>query len=789
MYEILLTRIFSVTMGYHFAFMAVSIAMFGMTVGALIVYLFPARFPDENIYTILAKNSFYFSLTTLLSFLFHIFVPFIHGLSIIGFTVTALTYTVICVPFVFSGICISLLLTRFPENVNKLYASDLIGASIGCIIVVAALNFTGGPTSVFIAAFFSGLAALLIKKGKQKNKFITVYIIVIALFAGVHTYFVSNNNPLIRVYWERGQFAEKPLYEKWNSFSRVSIDGDSTEFQVPFGWGLSNKYDRSKKVQQLMLNIDAHSTTVLSKFNGDTSKLVHLKYDVSNLAHYLRRNSDVLIIGSGGGRDILSSLAFGQKSVLGIEINKDMISALNGNFGGFTGHLDKYPNVEFVGDEARSYLQRLEKKFDIIQVSVIDNWSASSSGAFVLTENALYTIQTWSLLLNRLSDNGILTVTRFYRSKPAELYRLINMSSDALEKAGIGDLRKHIMLIKCQQEERKADKSGTGTILISKKPFTESDIKIVDSLSAMFEFEKVLTPGVVTDSVFAELTLPFKQRTEIVNNFPIDITTPTDDKPFFFHLLNFTDAAKVSFWKEWDMGFNVKAIFILFSLTATMFVLSVICIVFPLYKTKSLPQFKGKIVLKGTFWYFVFFASIGFGFLFIEVSQIQRLNIYLGHPIYSITAALSTLLLASGLGSYFSGKYLNTNSKYKTAFNVLLGIILLFGLNTNMIIFSTNSLSTVIRIIIAVCMLFPLGLLMGIAFPLGMKLVRPGLEGIKPWLWGINGVTSVYATVITVLISMTWGISVSYWTGFLFYVLAAVSAIRIMKKLSEPGLP
>ncbi|HJY63629.1 MAG TPA: class I SAM-dependent methyltransferase [Ignavibacteria bacterium] len=769
-------------MGYHFAFMAVSIAMFGMTVGALIVYLFPARFPDENIFAVLAKNSFYFSLTTILSFLYHIFVPFIHGLSILGFTVTALTYTVICVPFIFSGICISLLLTRFPENVNKLYASDLIGASLGCIIVVAALNFTGGPTSIFIAAFFSALASLVISNGKQKKSFIISYIIVIVLFAGIHTYFVANNQPLIRIYWERGEYAEKPLYEKWNSFSRVSIDGDSTEFQVPFGWGLSNKYDRSKKVQQLMLNIDAHSTTVLSKFNGDTSKLVHLKYDVSNLVHYLRRSSDVLIIGSGGGRDVLSSLVFGQKSVLGIEINKDMISALNSDYGSFTGHLDKYPNVEFVGDEARSYLQRLDRKFDIIQVSVIDNWSASSSGAFVLTENALYTIQTWRLLLSRLSDNGILTVTRFYRSKPAELYRLVNMSSDALEEIGIGDLRQHIMLIKCQQEERKADNSGTGTILISKKPFTEADNKIIDSLAAVFEFEKVLTPGSATDSVFAQLTLPSKQRTEIVNNFPIDISSPTDDEPFFFHLLNFTDAANVKFWKEWDMGFNVKAIFILFSLTVTMFFLTVICIIYPLYKTKSLPQLKGKINLKGSFLYFVFFASIGFGFLLIEISQIQRLNIYLGHPIYSITAALSTLLLASGLGSYFSGKYLNSNKKIKSAFFTLLGLIILFGLLTNTIIYATNSLSTIVRIMIAVCMLFPIGLLMGIAFPLGMRLVKTGLEGIKPWLWGINGVTSVYATVITVIISMSWGISASYWTGFLFYVLAAVSVFKIINQ-------
>jgi predicted membrane-bound spermidine synthase len=230
------------------------------------------------------------------------------------------------------------------------------------------------------------------------------------------------------------------------------------------------------------------------------------------------------------------------------------------------------------------------------------------------------------------------------------------------------------------------------------------------------------------------------------------------------------------------MGFNVKAIFILFSLTVTMFVLTLLCILYPLYKTKSLPlapSVRGNFALKGSMWYFIFFAAIGFGFLLIEISQIQRLNIYLGHPIYSITVALSTLLLASGLGSFLSGKFLDSRN-YRHAIIGLVGIIIIFGLITNSIIYSTNSSPTYLRIIISICMLFPLGLLMGIAFPLGMNLVRTELENIKPWLWGINGVTSVYATIIAVVISMSWGISSSYWAGFGFYVVAGISVFRIL---------
>jgi hypothetical protein len=778
MYEILLTRIFSVTMGYHFAFMAVSLAMFGMTAGAIFVYIYPNKFPAENINTIIARYAFYFSIATIISFLLHLFIPFIHGMSVVGIAVTVFTYAEISVPFIFSGVCITLLLTRFPLSVNKLYASDLVGASIGCVLVVLVLNISGGPTGVFITALFSGLASLFFLKSSGFKKTVLVYTLLVGAFGIFHTVLVQNNSPLLRLYWIRGEWAEKPLLEKWNSFTRVSIDGDSTKYEVPFGWGLSNKYDRSRKIRQLMLNIDAHSTTVLSHFNGDTSELSHLKYDVSNLAHYLRKNSDVMIIGSGAGRDILSCLAFGQKSVLGIEINKDMIKAINRDFGDFTGHLDKYPNVEFVGDEARSYIQRLDKQYDIIQVSVIDNWSAAASGAFVLTENALYTVETWKLLLSRLKPDGILTVTRFYRAKPIEHYRLINISADALNEAGITDIRKHVMLIKCQQQERIEDKSGTGTILISKKPFTEQDLKTVDSLNKYFEFESIISPSHVQDSVFSILTSSKEERKKLNDNFPVDITSPSDNKPFFFHYMNFRDLFNTALWKNWDMAFNAKAVFILLTLAGTMAGLSFLCVVIPLKLTAK------KVSLKGMFPYFAFFTFIGLGFMLVEISQIQHLNIFLGHPTYSIAAALFTLLISSGIGSYLSGA--NNRDIKKAAllrFGILLIVLALFGLFTPHIIDAFRSESTPVRILVAIFILFPLGLFMGMAFPVGMKLASQKSPEVTPWLWGINGVMSVLATVLSIIIAMSYGISASYWTGAFCYLIAVVAFLSISKKI------
>ncbi|MGH2575156.1 MAG: hypothetical protein ACRDFC_05580 [Ignavibacteria bacterium] len=791
MYEILITRIFSVTMGYHFAFMAVSIAMFGMTVGAILVYLFPKFFVSGRIKIHLTYSALLFSITIIASFLIHLFIPFKHSLSVSGFSIIAVTYTVISVPFVFSGICVCLLLTRFTEYVNKLYASDLSGASLGCILVVIVINISGGPTAVFFTSFVAALSALFFAYNELNRRLIKIiifYSFLVGTFAVVHTVLVINQNPILRLYWIRGEYAEKPLYEKWNSFSRVSIDGDSSKLEVPFGWGLSNTYDRNKKVKQLMLNIDAHSTTVLSAFDGNIKNLEHLKYDVSNIVHYLRKESDVLIIGSGGGRDVLSSLLFEQKSILGIEINQDMIRAITNDFGNFTGHLDKYPNVRFVGDEARSYLQRLNEKFDIIQVSVIDNWPATSSGAIVLTENALYTMETWRLFLDRLKPNGILTITRFYRKKPAEIYRLVSMSASALKEIGIENPRKHIIVLKCSQIERQKDHSGTSTILVCKSPFKPDDINVVNEVSNSMEFETVLSPAASIDSNFVIIASGREQQEDFIKNFPVDIKPPTDDKPFFFHLLKFSDMFNVQFWKEWDMAFNVKAIFILSSLLVTMLLFTVLCIIIPIRLTAK------RVSLKGAMPLFVFFAGIGFGFMLVEISQIQRLNIFLGHPTYSLSAALFTLLLSSGIGSYVSEKRMvrsqsgvgerEKNFKKFVYVNLflLLTSLLIFGIFTPYIITAFREYETSVRIIIAVLILFPAGLFMGTAFPLGIKLASSKNNVITPWLWGINGVTSVTASVIAIVIAMSSGISMSFWAGFFCYLIAAVSVLRAVKQ-------
>src|SRR5207247_1928107 len=263
---------------------------------------------------------------------------------------------------------------------------------------------------------------------------------------------------------------ERPLYEKWNSFSRIRVRPSPTA--NPLGWGLSPAFRPARPVRQLILDIDAGAATVLTEFHGNLEEVQHLRYDVTSLAHYLRRGARVLVIGAGGGRDVLAALVFDQTSVVGVEINEEILRAVTETFGDFTGHLERDPRVHFVNDEARSYIARQRERYDIIQASLIDTSAATAAGAFVLTENSIYTADAWKVFLDHLAPGGILTFSWFYFTDlPAEMYRLTSLARAALLERGIRDVRAHVVLVR-----QKTTGKRVGTILVSPDPLPADDL-------------------------------------------------------------------------------------------------------------------------------------------------------------------------------------------------------------------------------------------------------------------------------------------------------------------------
>ncbi len=783
-YEILLTRVFSVTMWYHYAFVAVSLALFGTTVGAILVYVSPGTFSRERTSQHLALSALLFGISSLTSLGAHLMMP-VDGARMQ--VILIFTFLVIAVPFVFSGICVSLALTRFPDKVSALYAADLSGAACGGLLFIYLLRVTDAPGAAFVVAALGCAAAAFFASAEERKGVLRIAVasgLALAVLGAVQSILVHQEHPLLRLTWAKGQREAQTLYEKWNSFSRIRVSGDPNVPGAPAGWGLSPRYDTGHKVRQLALTIDASAATWLTAFDGDVQTLGHLRYDITNIAHYVRHDAKVLVVGSGGGRDILSALAFGQRSVVAVEINRNIIDAVNGRFGQFTGHLDRDPRVTFVNDEARSYIARQRDRFDIIQISLIDTWAATSAGAFVLTENSLYTRDAWTLFLQRLSPRGVLSVSRWYfRDRPSEVYRLATLATTALERSGVVDPRSHIVIARNLSPSGNRNKpDGIGTILVSRSPFSKADLDVLGAEARTMQFDLVLTPRAALDPTFA--TIASGSNLEAFTaRFPINIAPPTDDSPFFFHMLRLRDVFNPGIWLPGERNINVSAVATLGTLLILVIVLTALCIVVPLVLTTRGSPIHGDASL------FAFFASIGLGFMLVEISQMQRLIIFLGHPTYSLSVVLSTLLLASGLGSYLTGKTGRRGASTAGSMQLaaLLGLLVLFGTVTPRAIAMFGEATTPIRILVAAGVLFPLGLGMGMAFPLGMKIASARCGNLTPWFWGINGAMSVCASVLAVAIALNWGIAAAFWSGVACYAVAALALVMAGREAVAPA--
>ncbi len=769
-YEVLLTRIFSVTMWYHFAFAAISVAMLGMTVGALIVYLRPQWFPAESAKSQLALTALLLPRIILVSFLTQLSIPFRVAPSLVAVYAIAFTYVVIAVPFVVSGVVVCLALTRFPRDVGMLYAADLVGAAIGCVLLVWILEITDGPTAVLVICALAALGALAfaLDTDRLKLRRWSTWLAVLFLVAAAgHTVLVWRQEGILRILYNKTDIDYRPLYERWNSYSRVRVSGDPNQPEEPYAWGLSPTFPKVKRFYQLHLDIDNAAGTVLTKDTGHPENVEHLKYDVTNIGYNIRPNARVLVIGVGGGRDILSALLFGASEVTGVELNRNILDTINGRFGDFTGHLDRNPRVRFVNDEARSYVARQHTRYDFMQISLIDTWAATAAGAFVLSENSLYTVEAWDLFLEHLTDHGLLSVSRwFFDSRPGEVYRLTSLASAALHRRGVTDPRRHMMIIRSLRGSDFGDApDGIGTLLLSPSPLSDDDVKQLEIEANRLQFEGVLGPTCAADDTFARLASG-RDLDAFTAAYPINIAAPTDNSPFFFNMLRLRDVVlRPERAVLGRVSHNQTAVFVLGTLLATMIVLTLLCIFVPLKLTTDPGALRGAGPL------LAFFASIGLGFMLIETSQMQRLIVVLGHPTYGLTVVLFALLLSGGLGSWLTNgvPIERAGESGLRRLIVLLVLLVIFGWLTPAVADRLQRADTLARVTASALMLGVPGLFMGMAFPLGMKLASQRFGHLTPWFWGTNGATSVCASVLAVSIALSWSISAAFWAGCAAY--------------------
>ena len=759
-YQILITRFFSVMLYYHFAFAAITLAMLGLTRGAMEVYGKPARYAVERVGVEFARHASWFAISGIGAMVAFLCLP----LAIPGAYLTpvlALTTTAFVIPFTAGGVCITLLLTRLPYGGGKLYAADLSGAALGCIgIIFALLVVDPVSATLWIGAFAAGAGWLVVRDSADLRslRLSGGLALALAAAAAVHTGLAASGQSHLGVFWAKGLEQTGTLFERWNTYSRVRVTalGETT----PFGWGLA--HEPQMKIDQDYLDIDADASTVITRLDGDIGKLSYLKDDVINAAYLVQKPDDVAVVGAGGGRDILSGLFFGAKRIHGIEINPAIFEVLTDKFADFSGHLDQRPGVSLVNAEARSYINHSADRYDLVQISLIDTWAATAAGGLTLTENRLYTVEAWADFYRALKPGGMLSVSRWYNpnSHRGEFYRLVAIAASALQGDGVPaeELTRHVVALNV---------GDIVTVITRPDAFTDGQWQEARAKLLAQGFKIMLGPDVAFDNVTSTL-LSGKADAAFFASLPENIAPSTDDNPFFFYTARFGDLVSASasaVMNQSDTAIKLTRLLVLMALGACVYY-----IVLPFVRlARSMPPSTLTPPV-------AYFSAIGMGFMLIEISQMQRLMVFLGHPVYGLGVVLVTILLFSGIGSATIGAQTPRPGAVALRIVALLTTLTVAGLLTPLVTAWARPAATDMRILVSVLLLAPPAFCMGMMFPLGLNIWRRHGE-LLPFFWSANGITSMLASVLGMALSIEFGIARTYALGVGFYVICAAMLI------------
>jgi hypothetical protein len=586
---------------------------------------------------------------------------------------------------------------------------------------------------------------------QSKARYFTVPALALLIAAG-GLLFYDYKTQTFAITNAKGEDGKKIILQEWNSFSRVTVSGDP------------------ERDSYLQIKIDSDAATSVDRFDGDLTPHQHSRHSISSLAYHLKdgQQPNVLIIGPGGGPDVVNALVFDARRVTGVEINPIIATdIMRKRFRDYSGKLYEHPKVNVVVDEGRSYIRSAPEQYDIIQATLVDTWAATSAGAFALTENNLYTVEAFKDYVSHLTPDGVLTMTRWLLSPPQQELRLVSLTRAMMDELGIANPERHIMIVKNRGE---SDRLAV-TFVFKRSPFSAEEVDKIASLCEREGFGPLYLPGHSQENIFTRLILAPDPRT-IYESYPLNIEPTYDNSPFFFNNVRMRDYKQVLSLNYESQKTNL-GVFVLVALFAITLVLVAAFLIGPL------AIFRREVLRKAcsTRLRLVFyFACLGMGFITVEISLVQKFTLFLGHPVYALAVILFSLLLFSSLGSYLTGR-LKTDSLARSGQRTIAAIwaiVLLYIAILPFFFYNYVSLPLPAKIAMAIVFLVPLALVMGMPMPIGIKLAHREEAALIPWAWGVNGATSVLGSVTTFILAISFGFNQALIVGLVIYALAAI---------------
>jgi len=771
--ELALTRLFSVILFYHFAFLAISIALLGLGAGGVVAYLERNRLAQWD--TRMLGSRLAAANAVLLLVVLEVD---LHAPVSVAFDLTpevmlrlALMYIVSALPFFCTGLLFSVVFARETRGITELYAADLTGGALACLAIVPLLNFVGGPNSILVAVIASAAASAIWARTTRSRRFALVLMAAFALLTAA-----NYSGKIIDIVYAKGVRRDQPwvLFSRWNAISRVEVDEQGGARVIVIDADAST----------WIMNTDPHHWSPDYKQN--------LMSAAPGIVNVLRPRGDYAIIGPGGGVDILRALANGSPSVTAIEINPIIVNdIMRGRWAEWSFRLYDQPEVHVHLGDGRSWVRQARQQFDVLEMTLVDTWASTAAGAFALSENNLYTVEAFRQYFDHLKPDGIIAITRWEFSQPHEALRVVSQELEVLKRAGISNPSSHFIIV----SERPLDKDGVPVVVLFKKsPFTPAEEAAVRAHLAQYPDLHVLyTPSDASTPQPGDWRRPgphsFRALIEIGDaqsfaaTYPYNVAPVFDNAPFFFFTMKTRDVMSRLLNSnhrgvDWKNNLGVAVL-------AMVLVVSVACVLLFLILPLALHGRAGQgqpVASHVPVSRLLYFIAIGLGYILAEIAFIQRFVLFLGHPTYALTVVIFLMLLASGAGSMLSRRWLFDPLQVRTPLAVVVALLLAYIWVLPPMLRALVGLPFLLKLIISAAALVPLGLAMGMPFPSGLRALAAGSaqqDNAIEWAWALNAASSVLGSVLAMVIAIQFGLSWTLASGALAYLLALVLVPRL----------
>ncbi len=777
-YELLLIRLFSIIQWHHFAFMVISLALLGYGASGTFVAFFRNRLL-KNFKASYLACVILFGFTTALCFLIAQKIQF-HPEELFWnpwqpFRLLSI-YLVLALPFFFAATSMALVLAHFHKQVPQLYSMDLLGAGLGSPFLILLL-FAFFPAKVLL--ILSGIILLAgaiacLEMGTQQHW----PILVLCLLALIIQFLPPSWSELEpSPYKEQSQALQISgthiLAERSSPLALLTaVDSPEVPWRHAPGMSLVSPVEPPP---QIALFFDGGGLTTINQFNGDLKPLNFLDQMPSALPYHLIKPERALILGAGGGSDILQAMYHGVKAIEAVELNPQVIDMMSNEFASFAGGLFSKPEVNLHVAESRAFIRQNKKTYDLIQMNMLDSFSASAAGLHALNENHSYTVEALQEYLKDLSPNGFLSISRWLKLPPRDTLKLFATAIEAMKNQGVKQPEDHMILIRGLQ---------TSTLLIKNSPIQEEEIASLRTFCFDRSFDMAYFPGIQANEAnqYNILAEPFfyqgaeallgEHSENFLDKYKFQLKPATDDQPFFFHFLKWNSMSEIIALRgkggmmlvEWGYPILLAALI-------QGCVASLVLIVLPLRRLTRKREKRAK-----QWRIFVYFFCLGLAFLFLEIALMQKLVLFLGHPLYSAALVLSTILVFAGLGSNVSRTLTQKHHPQQVTQWAIMTIVALglsFAFFLTPLIHSLLALPGWSRSLIAILLLAPPAFAMGIPFPLALAKLGDLDQALIPWAWGVNGCASVLSAILATLLAIHFGFTVVILCALGLYGLAA----------------